>query len=143
VTAEVACPTCSRTGPLALGPPRELTLDTVAVLVERAPVVGCPDRHQATPPAIVDAAMQATTDALPRARGRWLRDDACRRCGTRLTMPVRRTTRPVTVEPPGGPVFTLRFDLPSTRCPDCGLDQVPSRSQEDLVVAVPAVFVRG
>jgi hypothetical protein len=27
-----------------------------------------------------------------------------------------------------------------TRCPGCGLDQVPSRSQEDLVVVIPALF---
>jgi hypothetical protein len=55
-------------------------------------------------------------------------------------MPVRRTERSVTVEAPGLAPLTLRFDLPVTRCPDCGVEQVPSRSQEDLVVVVPALF---
>jgi hypothetical protein len=56
-------------------------------------------------------------------------------------MPVRRTERPVTiVEVPPLPVTTLRFDLPTTRCPECGLDQVPTRSQDDLSASVRALF---
>lgn len=138
-----ACPTCGEQAEVVLTAGREHTLGTVAVLVEQVPAVSCSQGHAATPPALVDAAMAAATEAIPRARSRLFRDDACGACGHALTMPTRRTVRPVTVEPADGPVFTLRFDLPSTRCPHCGVDQVPSRSQEDLVVIVPAVFASG
>ena len=127
---------------MELDGPRDVEVGTVAVLTEQTPVVRCPPDDRATPPEFVDAAMQATKDGVPQARRRLLRSDVCPRCGSELSMPVRRTTRAVTVAPPGGPVVTLRFDLPMTRCPNCGLDQLPSRSQEDLVVSVPAVFSR-
>jgi hypothetical protein len=55
-------------------------------------------------------------------------------------MPVRRTQRAVPSMLPDCRPVTIHFDLPMTRCPDCGLDQVPSRSQEDLVVVIPALF---
>ena len=134
------CPVCQARGPIRLDGPRETEVGTVAVLLEQTPVVRCPPDHGVAPPEVVDAAMQATEGSVPQARRRLLRSDVCSRCGAELSMPVRRTTRAVTVEPPGGPVVTLRFDLPMTRCPNCGLDQLPSRSQEDLVVSVPAVF---
>lgn len=47
-------------------------------------------------------------------------------------MPVRRTTRTVSVVGEDLPVLTVHVDVAMTRCPDCGLDQVPSRSQQDL-----------
>lgn len=135
------CPVCNDASPIELRDPSEATVGTVAVALERRPVAACTSRHDATPPEVVDAAMAAATSALPRARKRLLRGDACGACGAALTMPVRRTVRPVTVEGDADvPVLTLRFDLPSVRCSECGVDQVPSRSQEDLVVSVPAVF---
>lgn len=127
-----------------LGGPREATVGTVAVLLERQPVVACPAEHRTAPPEAVQAAMAATDDAVPRARRRLLRGERCARCDTQLTMPVRRTRWPVTVEATAEvPVLTLQFDLPATRCPECGTDQLPTRSQEDLVVCVPAVFAAG
>ena len=135
------CPVCHEAASLELRGGAEATVGTVAVTLERRPVVACVQGHEATPPEVVDAAMAAATSSLPRARKRLLRQDVCSACGAALTMPVRRTVRPVTVEGAGGvPVLTLRFEMPSTRCPECGVDQVPSRSQEDLVVSVPAVF---
>jgi hypothetical protein len=135
-----ACPVCDAEGPLVLAGPATVTVGTVAAAVEARPVVACPDAHGATPPEAAGAAMEAAEAGIPRARSRLLRTDACRRCGAALSMPVRRTERAVTVEATGLRPFTLRLDVPVTRCPDCGLDQVPSRSQEDLVVVVPALF---
>jgi hypothetical protein len=137
----VRCPVCDEEAPLELIAGTEVTVGTVAVALERRPVVACSEGHRATPREVVRAAMRAVEDTVVQARSRLLRGDACRTCGTPLTMPVRRTTRAVTVEGDADrPVLTLRFDLPSVRCVECGADQVPSRSQEDLVVSVPAVL---
>jgi hypothetical protein len=137
----VVCPVCGIEAGVELLGAAEVTVGTVAVALERRPVVACPDGHRATPREVVGAAMSAVEDHVVQARSRMLRGDVCRACGTPLTMPVRRTTRAVTVEgDEHRPVLTLRFDLPSTRCPACSVEQVPSRSQEDLVVSVPAVF---
>jgi hypothetical protein len=136
----VRCPRCEVDAPLALAGPVETTVGTVAAVLERRPVVACPDRHEATPPEVSGAAMEAAEASIPRARARWLRGDVCRSCGATLDMPVRRTQRAVTVELTRHAPLTVRFDLPMTRCPACGADQVPSRSQEDLVVVVPALF---
>ncbi len=137
------CPVCHHDGPLRPAGASEVTVGTVAVALESRPVVACRDDHDATPAAVVGAAMRAVEQLVPTARSRLLRSDVCHECGTALTMPVRRTERPVTVESDDErPVMTLVFDLPSTRCPDCSADQVPSRSHEDLVVAVPALFAR-
>lgn len=135
------CPSCGEPGDVELGAPREVSVGTVAVALERRPAVACPSRHDLAPPDAIEAAMAAADASVTRARGRPFRGDRCARCGTQLTMPVRRTRWSVTVERSGEvPVLTLHFDLPATRCPSCGTDQVPSRSHEDLVVSVPAVF---
>lgn len=49
----------------------------------------------------------------------------CGACSAVLDLPMRATTRSVTVEPPDGPPFTLTFLLPVVRCGDCGVDGVP------------------
>ncbi len=135
------CPVCGSEAPVELAGGTEVTVGTIAVAVDRRPVVACPEGHRVPPAEVVDAGMTAVRDQVSCARSRLLRGDACVECGDALTMPARRTVRPVTVTPPGEVgVLTLRFDLPSTRCAACGTDQVPSRSQEDLTVAVPAVF---
>jgi hypothetical protein len=139
----VHCPVCRAEAPIELVGAAEVTVGTVAVAVERRPVIACPEGHRATPQEVIGAAMGAVEANIPRAVGRLLRGDACVSCRARLSMPVRRTTRAVSVEGDDErPVLTLRFDLPSTRCPECSVEQVPSRSQEDLVVSVPAVFTR-
>ena len=103
-------------------------------------MVACPEGHQLSPPEVVGAAMEAVDAAVLRARSRLLRSDVCRSCSAVLTMPVRRTTRSVTTEGRGLPIATITLDLPMTRCGSCGLDQVPSRSHEDLTVIIPALF---
>lgn len=143
---QVACPACAVDGPVVLAGGREITVGTVAVLLERTPVVACPDLHGAIPDGTVAAAMAATEATIVRARSRLWRGDACATCRAALTMPARRTTRVVSVaadDHAGLPVLTLHLDLPQVRCTECGTEQLPSRSQEDLVVSVPAVFARG
>jgi hypothetical protein len=138
------CPVCGERGEVVLGGALELSLGSVAILVESVPQVRCALRHDLAPEAARAAAMAATEASIPRARGRLFRGDTCGTCRAVLTMPPRRSTRVVTVEGAEEvPVFTLRFDLPAVRCTECGVEQLPTRSQEDLVVAVPAVFERG
>lgn len=134
------CPACGVHGEIVLRGSRQATVGTVAVQLERRAVVACPSDHEMAPGDAVDAAMAATDAAVPRARKRLGRPERCGQCRAPLTMPVRRAERVVTVERAPVPVLTLHFDLPLTRCPDCGVDQLPTRSQEDLVVSVPAVF---
>jgi hypothetical protein len=134
------CPVCDLDAPVQLRSPNEVAVGTVGAAVERRPVVRCPDDHDATPAHLVGAAMEAVDASVERARSRLLRSDVCRACGSDLRMPVRRTARTVTVEDPRMPIVTLHLDLPMTRCGECGVDQVPSRSHEDLTVVVPALF---
>ena len=137
-----ACPACDTQAPVELRGSRESTVGSIAARVERRPVVACPQGHQLSPPEVVGAAMAAVDTAVLRARSRVLRSDVCRSCRAGLTMPVRRTTRSVTVEGAELPIATITLDLPMTRCGSCGLDQVPSRSHEDLTVAIPALFAQ-
>lgn len=135
------CPVCDADAGVVLRSTNEVTVGTIAGVVERRPVAACPDDHGATPAEVVGATMDAVDAAVPRARSRLLRADVCRSCGSALAMPVRRTTRTVTVEDDRMPIVTLHLDLAMTRCGECGVDQVPSRSHEDLTVVVPALFV--
>lgn len=140
-SAHAPCAVCSTPGPVHPGPPREATVGTVLAVAESLAVVECRSGHR-VPPAVAGAVTAAVREALPHAdRRRLARTDRCARCRADLSMPVRRTERPVTVaEVAPLPVTTLRFDLPTTRCPDCGLDQVPTRSQDDLSATVEALF---
>jgi hypothetical protein len=134
------CPVCDVDAEVGLRAPSEVAVGTVGAAVERRPVALCPDDHGATPAEVVGAAMEAVDTSVERARSRLLRSEVCRACGTALTMPVRRTARTVTVEDRRMPIVTLHLDLPMTRCGECGVDQVPSRSHEDLTVVIPALF---
>jgi hypothetical protein len=52
--------------------------------------------------------------------------DRCGACASVLGMPLRATSRAVTVEPAGSAPFTVMLDLPLGRCPDCGGDNLPA-----------------
>ncbi len=134
------CPACGETGPVGLRGPLEVMPGTVSAVLERRPVVDCGAGHERPPASARPAADEAIARAIPRARQRRLRREVCDSCGAALTMPVRRTVRPVSVEAPDLPVLTVQIDLPMTRCPDCGRDQVPGRSQPDLDALAPALF---
>lgn len=132
---------CDTAGPVVRGADRDAVHGTVAGRGERIPVVVCPAGHR-LPVALAVRAAEVTREALPHGQRRRLRrHDGCGRCGEALTMPVRRTERAVTVtDGDDVPVTTLRFDVPTTRCPDCGADQVPVRSQADLAAVIDALF---
>jgi hypothetical protein len=128
------------------GPPREVSVGTVGGTIAHLPVVRCPAGHQEP---VTDEArfgrevLAAVRRSVLHTRARLLGGEVCGACGARLTMPVRRSEWPVTVADVAGlPVLTLRFDLPSTRCPDCGVDQLPRRSHDDLATAVGELCVR-
>jgi DNA-directed RNA polymerase subunit RPC12/RpoP len=144
-SATARCPICGEQGPVAPGPARQQQVGTVAGLLEQVPEVRCPAGHVGSAtadPATTRAVLARVRDAVGHARPTRLRGERCAACGARLTMPVRRTPWPVTVdELPGLPVLTFRLDLPSTRCPDCGVDQLPARSQADLAATVTALCV--
>lgn len=134
------CPICDEEAAVVLTGGTEVTVGSVAASLEQRPVVDCAAGHRGTPSQLVGAAMETADERVVRARSRLLRSDACVDCGTPLTLPVRRTVKSFTVVSEVAPVVTIHLDLPATRCPSCALDQVPSRSQEDLVVVIPAVF---
>ncbi|MFP4312327.1 MAG: hypothetical protein ACLFS9_10170 [Nitriliruptoraceae bacterium] len=140
MTAAHRCPVCRDPAHPARTPPAERTCGTVAALLEPGLVLRCArDGDQALTHA-VDAAEATARDRLPRARRCRLRRTCCAGCGTVLDLPVRRGRRSLTVAAAGLPVHTIHLDLPLTRCPSCGLDQVPWRSQEDLDAVLQAVY---
>ena len=67
----------------------------------------------------------------------------CGACGESLTMLPRRTTRPVTVDLPDVPVFTLTLEHQAARCPACGLENVYERRAGQVAGAVSAAVDAG
>lgn len=134
------CEVCQQVGTLQWRPGAEVAVGTVAGVLDRRPVVGCPSGHDRAPASGAQAASAAIEERLDVARARRFRGDACRYCGEGLTLPVRRTRRSVTVTHPELAAHTLHLDVPMVRCGACGRDQVPSRSQPDLVALVAAVY---
>lgn len=72
----------------------------------------------------------AVSQSLRFGRGRPPR---CADCTTALDLPLRVTTRAVTVEPPDAPPYTLTFTLPVVRCGGCGVDNVPPELERDVL----------
>lgn len=134
------CPVCALTATLQLGGGTEVAVGTVAAVLERRPLLACAQAHDHSPEGAIEQGMAAVDAQLPRCRVRRLRGDGCSNCSTRLDLPVRRTRRTVTIAVDDLPVHTLHLDVPMTRCADCGLDQVPGRSHEDLAAAVRAAY---
>ncbi len=137
----MTCPRCRQPALTVHTVAAEATAASVAVYGEPLTVHRCHAcDHREVAPSLGSAARSASAESLPVARRRLARGDACRSCGTALTMPARRTVRVVTATPQGSPVTTLRFDVPMTRCPGCGLDQLPSRAGGDVDAALTALL---
>lgn len=135
-----ACPVCDRTGTLTRIAPQERTQVTVAGVLEPGFSLRC-EEHGAQPLLVGrDAALAAAGERLPRARRCRLRRTCCTACRAVLVLPARRGRRSLTVEAAGLPVHTIHLDVALTRCPDCGLDQVPWRSQADLDALLAALY---
>lgn len=134
------CELCGEVGTLQWRPGTEVSVGTVAGVLDRRPVVRCPSQHDRSPASGPPAAVAAVEERLDLARSRRFRGDACRHCGDGLTLPVRRTRRSVTVTEPELGAHTLHLDVPMVRCASCGHDQVPSRSRDDLIATATAVY---
>ena len=134
------CDTCGTDASLQWRPGAEVVVGTVAGVLERRPVLACPQGHLRSAPGVPAAALSAVETQLPQARGRWRRGETCVTCRAALDLPVRRTRRAVTVTGAGLPVHTLHLDVPMTRCGTCGTDQLPTRSRRDLQELVAAVY---
>jgi len=134
------CDLCHAPGTLQWRPGVEVAVGTVAGVLDRRPVVVCPSHHDRSPAEGPQAATTAVERRLDLARARRFRGDACRHCGEGLTLPVRRTRRSVTITDGELPAHTLHLDVPMVRCGACGQDQVPSRSQADLLAVTTAVY---
>jgi hypothetical protein len=83
------------------------------------------DDHAAGGRAARDAVLAAVDDRLTFAQ-RQRRTLHCGACSATLDLPMRATTRSLTVEPPDGAPFTLTLALPLVRCGGCGVDNVPT-----------------
>ncbi|MFU8841718.1 MAG: hypothetical protein ACNA8R_13520 [Nitriliruptoraceae bacterium] len=116
---------------------------TVAGLLEPGLELRCDQHGLQSSAAARDAAVAVAHLRLPRARRCRLRRTCCGACDAPLLLPVRRTQRSLTVDGDGLPVHTIHLDLPLTRCPDCGVDQVPLRSQDDLDGLLDALYGPG
>ena len=134
------CPACGTDRLQRTRVSQEVAAASIAVHGEGLTVRHCACDHLEVPAELGRAARRASAEALPAARVRWLRPDRCRSCARPLTMPARRTTRAVTVTTETLPIVTLRCDVPMTRCPGCGLDQLPSRARHDVAVALATLL---
>jgi len=117
-----ACPRCGSAQTLVARPGHELTSAGLMVAVESRRGLRCGQGHvdRSLPRSALLALDRQTSTARRSLFGR----EDCGACRTTLDLPARDTTRHVTVEPDGGPPFTLTLSLPVSRCPGCGLDNL-------------------
>ena len=119
-------PTCSVCGTALQVPSRassEHRDGPVTALVDARALSVCTD-HAPQDEALRLAVLAAIDGGLTFAT-RQRRTAHCGACSAVLDLPMRATTRSVTVEPTDGPPFTLTFSLPLVRCGACGVDGVP------------------
>lgn len=104
----------------------------VGVLIEETPLRTCPSGHLNVDlwRGFVDGVVRDVVGMLPVPMRRWWsRQPRCSACGEILSMPARRTVKPVTVQLEDAPVFTVTLELPMTRCGSCGFDNLAVRTQ--------------
>jgi hypothetical protein len=127
----VECPNCGIALQPAPRPGAEGRSGPIAVSVDPRTVLTCPNACGSTDDALRVAIGRAVRERLLLATGR--RTAAhCGRCGAVLDLPMRATTRSVTVEPDAAGPFTLTFQAPLIRCGECGGDNVPPELTDDL-----------
>lgn len=142
------CPGCGgEQRPIAL-PAAQARTEVVTASVDARTVVRCDPGCSDTRSLLGSALDRALDAGLTFGRGR---PDAasCAGCTELLDLPMRATTRSVTVEPPAAAPFTLTFSLPLVRCGGCGADNVPPgladavRSSARTACGVPPEQRRG
>jgi hypothetical protein len=116
------CVTCgaTRRSTALAGAARTLLGVTASVEPRFAPRCGedHPDPHD------VAALTRAIDQQLVLGRNRPLRPGRCGACGSTLDLPLRTTSRSVTVEPNDAAPFTIDLEVPMTRCGSCAVDNV-------------------
>lgn len=124
----VAGPACPRCGAprTAHEPPTLATSGPVRATAEGRPPLTCATCGRGTSDlARRRAAVQRAVDArLVGAAGAPGAAD-CGACGTALDLPMRATSRALTVELDGTEPFTVTVALPLVRCGECATDNVP------------------
>ncbi len=124
------CPTCGGRLQLTDRPGIEHRIGPVRAFAEPRREPGCGTGCRTDVTAAVERALRERI--VIASRTRWPRAiDRCGECGTTLDLPLRATTRSVTVEAVGSP-FTVTLDLPLGRCPECGCDNVPSALRDPV-----------
>ena len=116
-SAPASCPDCGA-GTASAGPVRA-TVDGSGPT--HCPVCGTAGDRRGTMPAAVRAAM---AERLVGGEGR-AGAGRCGACGTGLDLPMRATTRALTVVTGTGAPFTVTVELPLVRCGGCAVDNVP------------------
>lgn len=86
------------------------------------------DEHSAARDVLRTAVLTAV-DARLTFAVRQRRTPRCAACRSLLDLPMRATTRALTIEPTDGAPFTVTLGLPMIRCGECGTDNVPERLQ--------------
>lgn len=122
-----ACPACGH--PATVDAVGEVAMadDGVTVSVQGLAVSRCGDGHVTVRP---DGAAErlssevGTRLLVAERRGLVRRRDHCGACGAVLVLPPRVTDTPVPTDL-DGQVVTPIVEAPMTRCPDCGLEQLP------------------
>lgn len=132
------CPTCAAEATLQHGSSTRAEVNGITVTLPHPPVVHCAVGHRQAPAGLLPLARAALRARIAFARTNWRGKTRCRACKRELTMPSRWTQIPVTIETPT--VFTVTIDVPASRCPNCGLDQLAARAMKDLDTALMRLF---
>lgn len=132
------CPICHAEGQLQTGADRVAAHNGVTITVVKPPIIVCPAGHTKAPIDLLLTFRAAINARVAKARRNWRGQSRCVACHRQLSMPWRWTQIPVTIETPS--VFTLTIEIAATRCPNCGLDQLPQPVATDLETALVRLF---
>jgi len=125
------CPGCGAALQARRAPGAQVASGPVTAMVEAHDVLVCP-KGCPTPAKDLSTLLTRTLSrALLFSTGD-ARTVRCGDCGAVLDLPMRATTRAVTVEPDGLSPFTLTFAVPVARCGECGLDNIPAALTQDV-----------
>lgn len=118
------CPDCGDEQHTHARPGAQVRVGAVGVSVDPHTAVTCARGCAGAEERIGAALERALETGLDFGHGR-PGAPRCAICDEPLDLPMRATSRSVTVEPPAGGPFTLTFALPLVRCGECGIDNVP------------------
>ncbi len=131
----VTCPVCRAAFRTSRADGSEHRSGPVRVVVEprdaQRCTPGCPGPDDALAAALGDATSVGLLVATGPTRSRH-----CGDCDGPLDLPMRATSRSLTVAPEGTAPFTVTLDLPVVRCGECGRDNVPGELSMGLTRSI-------